>query len=96
MITGIQIEKKLKELKPVLRKKYSVERIGYFGSFTRNEQTDQSDLDLLVSFNKPIGWEFFDLITLLEDELQLKVDLVSERALKDQLKETILKNVIYI
>ena len=96
MLTGIQIEKKLKELIPLLRKKYFVERIGYFGSFTRNEQTNQSDLDLLVSFNKPLGWEFFDLITLLEDELQLKVDLVSEKALKEQLKETILKSIIYI
>lgn len=96
MKSTIDIENKLKELKPVLSKKYNVDKIGYFGSFSRNEQTKDSDIDILVSFKKQIGWEFFDLQELLEHELQLKVDLVSDKALKEQLKEIILNSVKYI
>jgi predicted nucleotidyltransferase len=55
--------------------------LGYFGSFSRNEETVHSDIDILVSFKKPIGWAFFDLQDFLEEELKLKVDLVSENAL---------------
>jgi len=84
------IKKKLTELKPTLFSKFNLEKIGYFGSYVRNEQTENSDIDILVSFTKPIGWGFFDLQYLLEDELNIKVDLVSINALKEQLKEIIL------
>ena len=96
MKSSIEIENKLKKLKPILLKKYFVERIGYFGSFSRNEQKEGSDIDILVSFKKPLGWEFFDLQELLENELKLKVDLVSEKALKEQLKQIILNSVKYV
>jgi len=96
MKTIIDIENKLKELKPFLLQKYYVDKIGYFGSFSRNEQNQDSDIDILVSFKKPLGWEFFDLKELLENELNIKVDLVSEKALKKQLKQGILKSVKYI
>ena len=96
MKTNYDIENKLKELKPFLLKKYFVEKIGYFGSYSRNEKNQESDLDILVSFSKPLGWEFFDLQEYLENELNLKVDLVSEKAIKEQLKEIILKSVKYV
>lgn len=96
MKSRTEIENKLKELKPVLIQKYFVDKIGYFGSFSRNEQTNDSDIDILVSFRKPIGWEFFDLHEFLENELKLKVDLVSEKALKEQLKQIIIKSVKYV
>ena len=96
MKPNFEIENKLKELKPVLHRKYFVDKIGYFGSYSRNEQNEDSDIDILVSFKKPLGWEFFDLQELLENELKLKVDLVSEKALKKQLRQIILKNVKYV
>jgi len=96
MKTNTAIENKLKELKPILYQKYFVEKIGYFGSYARNEQNHNSDIDILVSFKKPLGWEFFDLQEFLEKELKIKVDLVSEKALKKQLRHIILKNVKYI
>lgn len=96
MKSSFEIENKLKELKPVLLRKYFVDKIGYFGSWSRNEQNEDSDIDILVSFKKPLGWEFFDLQELLENELKLKVDLVSEKALKKQLRHIILNNVKYI
>jgi predicted nucleotidyltransferase len=91
-----EIKKKLKNLKPFLSDRFSVERIGYFGSYSRNEQTDKSDIDILVEFRKPIGWEFFDLQEFLENELNIKVDLVSVLALKEQLRDSILKQVQYV
>lgn len=91
-----EVENKLRELKPVLNKKYSIEKIGYFGSYARNEHTSSSDIDILVSFSKSPGWEFFDIQELLEQELGLCVDLVSEKALKEHLRQIILNNVIYI
>ena len=96
MMLQSDIENKLKALKPILSTRFYVDKIGYFGSFSRNEQTDKSDIDILVSFNKPIGWAFFDLQELLETELKIKVDLVSIRALKKQLKDIILNEVKYV
>ena len=96
MNTIIDIENKLKELKPMLIREYFVNKIGYFGSYSRSEQKKESDIDILVSFTKPLGWEFFDLQDLLEKELKLKVDLVSEKALKKQLRQNILNSVKYI
>ena len=96
MNTQIEIENKLKKLKPILNKEYYVDRIGYFGSYSRNEQNKDSDIDILVYFRKPLGWDFFELQELLENELQLKVDLVSEKGLKRQLRQVILNSVKYV
>lgn len=91
-----KIETKLKSLKPFLSEKYNVSKIGYFGSFFRDEQHENSDIDILISPNEPLGWVFFDIQHLLEKELGLKVDLVSDKALKKQLRSIILKSVKYI
>ncbi|MBK6536414.1 MAG: nucleotidyltransferase family protein [Ignavibacteria bacterium] len=96
MISITELESKLKNLKPILSEKYSVNKIGYFGSYSRNEQKKYSDIDILVNFEKPVGWEFFDLQDLLEKELNTKVDLLSTKAIKDLIKNDILKQAIYI
>jgi len=80
----------------MLSEKYEVERIGYFGSYARGEQTKDSDIDILVEFRRPLGWAFFDLQELLEQKLQQKVDLVSIKALKEQLRDEILRQTRYI
>jgi predicted nucleotidyltransferase len=90
------IETRLKNLKPVLSDRFSIERIGYIGSYSRDEQKKKSDIDILVEFRKPLGWEFFDLQEFLENELKIKVDLVSSRALKEQLRDAIMKQVKYV
>jgi predicted nucleotidyltransferase len=96
MLTATIVEKKINDLKPVLKDKYFVNKIGYFGSYARGTANESSDLDILVEFSKPLGWEFFDLQDLLEDSLEVKIDLVSSKALKSQLKEIILKEVKYV
>lgn len=96
MLNAIDIEEKLRSIKPFITKKYFVNKIGYFGSFATNAQHENSDVDILVEFSQPLGWEFFDLADFLENEFQRKVDLVSIKALKSQLKESILKEVKYV
>ena len=96
MNLSIDIERKLREIKPVLVDKFQVSRIGYFGSYVIGKQTEGSDLDLLVEFSKPVGWKFFTLEKFLEQTLGLPIDLVTKNALKDRMKEPILNQVIYI
>jgi predicted nucleotidyltransferase len=89
------LDQRLKLIKPILKDKYKVNKIGYFGSYARGEQTEQSDIDILVGFSEPIGLEFIELKNYLEEILDKKVDLVTTNALKPQLKESILQEVIY-
>ena len=96
MINREEILLKLTELKPVLYNEYSVKRIGLFGSFSDNSFSDESDIDILVELEKPIGWRFFSLEIFLEKIFGRKIDLVTHNALKSQLKENILKQVQYV
>ena len=96
MLSESNIEQTLRNLKPVLSDKFEVERIGYFGSYARGDQNADSDIDILVEFRRPLGWAFFDLQDFLEKELQRKVDLVSSKALKDHLREEILRQTRYV
>ena len=96
MRATIEMEQRLKKLKPILVNKFNVDRIGYFGSYVDNSQTENSDLDILVEFSKPVGWEFFTLEKFLEDTLGLKIDLVTKNALKEPLKDRILNQVRYV
>lgn len=91
----IKIEEILKEYKPVLAEKFKVKSVGIFGSFVRGEEKNESDIDILVDFYEPIGWEFIDLKLFLEEILGSEVDLVTINALKPQLKDKILKEVVY-
>lgn len=61
----------------------------------RGEQSEVSDVDILVQFCEPVGWEFLDLKEFLELILGTKVDLVTVNALKPQIKDKILKEVVY-
>lgn len=96
MTNKIEILKKLSDLKPILHRDYSVKTIGIFGSFSDDSFTDESDIDLLVEFDKPIGWKFFSLEIFLENNLGRKIDLVTKNALKEQIKDKILNQVKYI
>jgi len=86
----------LNKYKSELADKYNVKEIGIFGSYARGEQRKTSDLDVLVEFTEPIGWEFVDLKEYLESILGMKVDLVTVGALKPQLKDNILQEVVYL
>jgi len=80
-----------------IRKEYKAELIGVFGSYVRGEQEGGSDVDILVRFLE--NATLFDLVALgdfLEEKLGVKVDIVSERAVRKELKEQILSEVVAI
>ncbi len=96
MKTFEEIKKTLRSNKSFLSSHYHINTIGIFGSYSRGEENPQSDIDILISLSKPIGWEFVDLKEYLEELLQAGVDLVTTEALKPQVRDSILKEVTYI
>jgi predicted nucleotidyltransferase len=87
----------LKNLKKEVAKEYSVKTIGVFGSVARNEQTGQSDIDLLVEFSKPVGFvTFMRLENFLSERLGKQVDLVTSDSLKPVIRQDVLSEVIYV
>ena len=80
---------------PSLFERYRVSAISLFGSVARGEPTEESDIDLLVEFSRPIGLlQFVELKRTLEELLGRPVDLVTPKALKPQLRDRILKEAI--
>ena len=90
--------KTLKEYKSYLRERFGVKEIGLFGSFAREEQTEGSDIDILVDVerNKMGLVSYVKLKLFLEELFGRKVDLVTKKALRPELKETILREVVYV
>ena len=80
----------------MLIEKYGLSILAVFGSYGRGQQNQNSDVDILVDFKKPIGVEFIDLADELENMLKLKVDLASKNGLKPQYFETIEKDLNYV
>jgi hypothetical protein len=86
---------KLRELKSMLTSRYKAKEISLFGSFVRGEQNAGSDIDILVEFAEEA--DLFDLIGLslyLEEVLQRKVDVVPKRALRAELQEAVLHELV--
>lgn len=77
----------LKEHQEELRETYKVKRLKVFGSYARSEQTEKSDLDLMVSFEEtPTLLDFIELKEYLEDITGIKVDLVTEEGISPYIK----------
>ena len=76
-------------------KKFGVQSLSIFGSVARDQARKNSDVDILVDFEKPVGlFEFARLQIYLEKTLGLKVDLVTREALRKELREDILREAI--
>jgi hypothetical protein len=96
MKTLQDIKNTLNKHKPDLLERYPIKSLAIFGSFARNEQTDDSDLDLMVEFNDRIGLRFVDLAEEIEDFLGIKVDLVSRKGIKEKYFQAIKSELIYV
>lgn len=75
---------------------YSIKSMAIFGSFSREEENEKSDLDILVEFDGKIGIRFIDLAEELENLLKIKVDLVSRKGLKDKYLSSISSDLLYV
>lgn len=98
MLTSNEIMQFLKSNKSFLKEKYHCKEIGLFGSFARNEQSELSDIDILVEFEK-------DTPNLFETEQALKaylknkfgreIDICSRKWIKPIFKSIVLKETLY-
>jgi predicted nucleotidyltransferase len=92
-----EIDRILAERLPELRAQFGVREFGIFGSCVRNEQTPGSDVDILVSFERPVGFlAFLRLESYLASLLGARVDLVSRKALKPAIGRRILSEVRFV
>jgi len=97
MKTVNEIKQTLEFHEKEFKEKYEVKTVGIFGSYLKNEQTQTSDIDVLVEFEKPIGvLEFVGLKNHLSDLLDMQVDLVMKKALKPAIGRRILSEVVYV
>jgi uncharacterized protein len=77
---------------------YGVQKIGLFGSFVKNEQKNESDIDILVEFNseKLTYDNYISLVYFLEDNFKRKIDLITSDSLSPYIGPQILKEVEYV
>jgi uncharacterized protein len=87
----------LSKIKPELQQRFGVTRLSLFGSTARDTSTQSSDIDILVDFDGPsTSKRFFGVQFLLEDTLGCAVDLVTEKALRPELRPYIEKERIVV
>jgi len=96
MKTIQDIKLTLNKHKPHLFAEYPIKSMAIFGSFARNEQTIDSDVDIIVEFNDKIGIRFIDLADELEKLIGFKVDLVSKKGIRDKYYQKIQSDLTYV
>lgn len=95
-----EVTRIIKENYNVLTTEYSVSRIGFFGSVVKNTMTEDSDLDIVVEFKRPIGFKFVRLVEYLENLFGKKVDVLTKDGIENiRVKEiagNIERDLIYV
>lgn len=86
----------MEQLKPELVQRFHVQTIGLFGSIVREDFSTNSDIDIIVDFDRPVGIEFIDLADYMEQRLQTKVGLVSKNGIKDKYYKAIKSEIVYV
>ena len=90
----------LRAHKEAIRERYSVRRIGVFGSYARGEQKTTSNIDVLVEFGKPTFDNFMDLAFYLEELFGRRVDLLTPEGVKGirikEITKEIMESVVYV
>lgn len=89
--------KQLTDCVEEIKKRFSVKAISVFGSVARDEAADNSDVDVLVAFDREADFDtFMDLKFYLEDMLGTGVDLVTDKALRPQIRKAIEQEIIHV
>lgn len=96
MVTLSNITDQISPFKIHLIQKYHLNYIAIFGSVSRGDNNENSDIDVLVDFTQPIGIEFIDLADELENILHKKIDLVSRNGIKPKYFEQIKNDLFYV
>ncbi len=96
MRTLESVQTTLASRKADLFRRFPIKALAIFGSYARKEQRPDSDIDMLVEFDAPVGIEFIDLADQLEAILQLRVDLVSRSGIKPKYYQAIKGDLKYV
>jgi predicted nucleotidyltransferase len=91
----MEILKILKNHENDIKRQYGVKKIGIFGSYVRGENTEDSDIDILVEFDEPTYQNFMDLIDFLENLFSRKIDLVTSNSLSPYIRPVVEKEVVW-
>lgn len=97
MILVEEVKKKIRDQMPYLLERYGVVEIGVFGSYVRNEQHAESDLDILVDLGEPPQIDLIDLVNLeryLSNVLGIKADIAIKSNLRKRIGQRILDEVV--
>ena len=100
MLTRDEIIQLLRTEHPYLAKEFGVSRIGLFGSYATGRPSENSDIDLFVEFEQPIGFRFLELVDYLEAILGSKVDVLTRAGIQniriDRVGKAISESVMYV
>jgi|SRR3989304_3522113 len=100
MLTREKIVKVLQENHPYLAAEFGVSKIGLFGSYAKGQAADASDIDLIVEFERPIGFRFVDFVDYLENLLGRKVDVLTPAGVQniriERVARSISQSIIYV
>jgi uncharacterized protein len=101
MTTGMktfeEVKQQLLQIKPRLQQVYQVTELGIFGSYARQEQTETSDVDVLIDYDQaPTLFKLVELRDDLSNVLGMKVDVVTKNGLKPRIRERVLSEVVYL
>ena len=91
------ILKILGEVKNEVRQRYKTDIKGIFGSYAKGNEKKSSDIDILVDFDK--GADLFDLVEVsmfLKEKLNCKVDVIPRNSIREEIKQRILEEIIYL
>ncbi|MFQ5436027.1 MAG: nucleotidyltransferase family protein [Anaerolineae bacterium] len=100
MLSREEITAILQEQRPYLAAEFGVSRIGLFGSYAQNHSNAQSDIDLIVEFERPLGFKFMDLVAYLEDLFNAPVDILTPAGIQSirnpQTAQNIRESIVYV
>jgi uncharacterized protein len=96
MYTLETILEKLRPFKSELQRKYPVFRLGVFGSYSRGEATENSDIDVAVELNGPMGLNFVAMANEIEDLFGVKVNVVPKRSINPAYLPFVEKDILYV
>jgi len=100
MLTREKVTEILRENYLYLASEYGVRRIGLFGSYAKDVPTEASDIDIVVEFDRPIGFRFVEFAEYLECLLGKSVDVLTPAGIRgirvDRIAKSIKENIVYV
>jgi hypothetical protein len=100
MLTRDKLVQLLQKEQAYLAAEFGVSKIGLFGSYAKGQPDETSDIDILVEFERPIGFRFLDLVDYLEAVLGCKVDVLTPAGIQniriDRVAKSISESIVYV